>query len=340
RLPWVRLVHADAAHPQLARLGAGTVTAADLLGDPAVVAAIDDLDHGDDEEAAALADTVLRLATRVRADDVPPELGALLLPDAEGLLTPADELLLPGAPLAEVLVDDSPFATVDPNLVDRYGADALRAVGVGWGFTVLRADLPTGPDHDLPDEDLWWDTLDTDPETLVAVRDLDLVAEDRWPRALSLLAADPAVVPALSDRDGYTAWWLRSYAVLDGQRLGHLRYLDDTVFEGLLDACTHPDAGTLRASLATTRIDDLDLAETLLDRLADPSRHPDAAAVAAAHAALAAAHASGAVDADSVTLPDGVRSLAGTVADAADALVLDTAWQAAVIPPERARRSR
>ncbi|MFD6857171.1 sacsin N-terminal ATP-binding-like domain-containing protein [Rhodococcus sp. NPDC060090] len=335
-LPWVRLVHPDAAHPLLTRLGAGTVTAEDLLGDPALAAAIDDVHHDPDEETAEnLAAVVLTLVARVPVGAVPRELGALLLTDADGELAPADELLLPDAPLAEVLVEDSPFGTIDAVLVEKYGAEPLRAIGVGWGFTVLRAELPTGPDHDLPDEDTWWQTVDTDPETLVAVRDLDLVDETRWGRALALLAAEPGTAATLTDRDGYTAWWLRNYAVLGDQPLGHLRYVDDADFEGLLDPCTHPDAGAFRACLAGTRIEDPDLAEILLDRLADPGRRPGPAAVVAVHTALAQCYAAGTIDLDGVILPAGVRSLAGTVVDAADALVADLPWFAAVIPADR-----
>ena len=336
-LPWVRLVHPDAAHPLLTRLGAGTATAEDLLADPALLAAVDrvDGDDPDPEGAAQVADVVLRLAAQVAPSAVPRELGALPLPDVDGELVPADELLLPGAPLADVLVDDSPFATLSSDHVDRYGVDALRAVGVGWGFTVLHVEMPTGPDHELPDEDDWWATLADDPDVLVAVRDLDLVADDRWPEALSLLAADPDTASALADRDGYTAWWLRTHAVLGDQRLGLLRHADDDVFAGLLDPCTHPDAGVFRQCLASDVVDDPELAELLLDRLGDPDREPEPAPVVAAHTALARAAAGGTVDTDDLILPSGVRSLAGTVADAGDALVVDTAWIGAAVPADR-----
>lgn len=335
RMPWVRLVHPDAAHPLLTRLGAGTVTAVDLLADPALLAAVEDVDVDDHEATAELAEVVLRLAAQVPAEAVPRELGALLLPDADGELVPADELLLPGAPLADVLVEDAPFATLDPQVAEQYDAEALRAVGVGWGFTVLRAELPTGPDHDLPDEEQWWGTLDEDPESLVAVRDLDLVDDARWDRALSLLVAEPGTAAALGDRRGYTAWWLRTYASLGGRTLGHLRAPDDEAFAGLLDPCPHPDADRLRPCLAATGVESTETAALLLDRLADPDRTPAPAVTARAHAALAAASAAGMLDLDALHLPDAVRSLAGSIVDAADALVLDRPWLAAVVPADR-----
>ncbi|MCL2535983.1 MAG: ATP-binding protein, partial [Nocardiaceae bacterium] len=246
-LDWVRLVHPDAAHPLLNRLGAERATAGDLLSDPALRARIEDVDYDDPTVATELASVVLALVGLAAPDARPAWLGELPLPDADGELVPADELLLPGAPLTDILVADSPFGTVDPDLVARVGEEPLRALGVGWGFALLRAELPTGPEHDLDDEDSWWDTLSDDPETLIAVRDLDLVDPTCWPQALTLLADDPDTAAALADRDGYTAWWLRRHAEVDGRRLGLLRAPDDDTFAGLLDVLDHPAAPALAA---------------------------------------------------------------------------------------------
>ncbi len=153
---------------------------------------------------------------------------------------PPDQLLLPGAPLADVLDADSLSGPSTPPSWTGFGADALRAGRVGWGFTVLRADLPTGPEHDLDDEDAWWDTLADDPETLIAVRDLDLVDPDRWAQALTLLAAEPDTASALGDRTGYTAWWLRTHAEIDGHPLGLLRAADDDTFAACSTSSTTP----------------------------------------------------------------------------------------------------
>ncbi len=334
-LDWVRLVHPDAAHPLLNRLGAEPATAADLLDDPALHARIEDVDYDDLDTATELASVVLALAAHLDAEARPDRLGELPLPDTAGDLVPADELLLPGAPLADVLVADSPFGTVDPALVDRVGADTLRVVGVGWGFTVLRADLPTGPDHDLDDEDTWWNTLVDDPETLIAVRDLDLVDPDRWPRALTLLAADPDTAAALADRDGYTAWWLRRHAEIDGHPLGMLRAPDDDTFAGLLDVLDHPAAAALAPALASATVDGTGPAAVLLDRLADPARTPTPAVVTRTYRMLAAAADRGVLDVDDLDLPARVRVLTGAVVDADEALVLDRPHLAAVVPPAR-----
>lgn len=334
-LDWVRLVHPDAAHPLLNRLGAQRATAGDLLSDPALRARIEDLDYDDSTAATELVTVVLALVGSAAPDARPAWLGELPLPDADGELVAADELLLPGAPLADILDEDSPFGTVDAALVERVGEEPLRALGVGWGFAVLRAELPTGPEHDLDDEDAWWDTLADDPETLVAVRDLDLVDPARWPQALTLLADDPDTAAALADRDGYTAWWLRRHAEIDGRRLGLLRAPDDDTFAGLLDVLDHPAAPALAAALAPTSVDDTELAGVLLDRLADPERTATPDVVTRTHRQLAAAAARGVLDLDELGLPARVRSLAGTVTDPDVALVLDRPHLGAVVPPER-----
>nr|WP_235870969.1 ATP-binding protein [Rhodococcus spongiicola] len=334
-LDWVRLVHPGAAHPLLNRLGAERATAGDLLSDPALKARMEDLDYDDPTTATELATAVLALVGLAEPDARPAWLGELPLPAADGELVPADELLLPGAPLADVLVEDSPFGTVDADLVARVGEEPLRALGVGWGFAVLRAELPTGPEHDLDDEDAWWDTLDDDPDTLVAVRDLDLVDPSRWPQALTLLADDPETAAALADRNGYTAWWLRRHARIDGRPLAVLRARDDDTFAGLLDVLDHPAAPALAAALAPAVIDDTELAGVLLDRLADATRTVTPDVVARTHRLLGAAASRHVLDLDELILPSRVRSLAGTVVDPEDALVLDRAHLGAAIPPER-----
>ncbi|MGW0043560.1 sacsin N-terminal ATP-binding-like domain-containing protein [Rhodococcus sp. NPDC003348] len=343
---WIRLVHPDAAHPLLTRLGAGTVGALDVLTDPALRERIED--HADGPPGAddwpgesgggatELADAVLPLVEAAAAQGaLPGWLGALPLPDEVGDVRPADELLLPGAPLATVLDVDSPFGTVASALVETHGAEALRALGVGWGFTVLRAELPTGPEHDLDDESDWWATLPDDPEVLIAVRDLDLVDPDTWPAALTLLASQPETASLLADRSGYTAWWLRRHARVRGVALGSLRAPDDRTFEGLLDVLDHPDAATLSGALAADRVEGTEMAELLLGRLADPDRDPGPAVVVRAHRLLAEATAAGVLDLDALMPPARVRAIDGTVADPAEALVLDRAWLAAAIPADR-----
>ncbi|SDH23914.1 hypothetical protein SAMN05444695_101527 [Rhodococcus triatomae] len=345
---WARVVHPEAAHPLLARLGAAAATPVDLLSDPALLARIEELEDGDFEDghpggdeiessgtATELAATVLSLANGAAPGTLPSWLGRLPIPDADGELRPADELLLPDAPLADVLDEDSPFGCVDAAFAERVGERALRAVGVGAGFTVLRVELPSGPDHDLDDEQAWWGSLGEDPEVLEAVRDLDLVDPARWRQALTLLAQDPSTRPLLADPHGYTAWWLRRHAVLDGVAWGTLRAPEDRVFAGLLDIADHPDAEVLRATLAPARVDSAEFADLLLQRLADATRSPAPGVVTRAHRLLGEAARHGVLDLDDIDLPPGVRTLDGTVADPDDAMVLDRPWLAAVVPPSR-----
>ncbi|MFD6391025.1 sacsin N-terminal ATP-binding-like domain-containing protein [Nocardia sp. NPDC060259] len=332
---WARLVHPDATHALLARLGARSATAEDLLTDPG----LHDLLEQDPADPDTV-DAVLHLAPFATPETLPSWLGLLELPDDTGELRPADELLLPGAPLAAVLEADSPFGTIADDVVAEYGEQALRAIGVGWGFAVLTDPDPIGPDHDLDGEHDWWDSLSADPRELAAVRDLDLVDENRWPTALRHLLSEPRTRALLADRDGYTAWWLHRHAHIDGIALGRLRHPGDDEFAGLLpafevDGIEGPDLDVLRPILVRPDVMSAELAEELLDALADPSKTPAPEVIAHTHARLAAAVESGALDPRELDLPEQVRALSGAVVDAGTAMVLDQPCFGLVVPPER-----
>ncbi|MFE7742571.1 sacsin N-terminal ATP-binding-like domain-containing protein [Nocardia sp. NPDC057455] len=329
---WARLAHPEAAHPLLARLGARSATAEDLLTDPGLRAELED--HPDDPDTA---DAILRLAAHAAPEALPCWLRLLELPDTEGESRPADELLLPGAPLRDLLVPDAPFGTADPELVERYGAEALRAVGVGWDFGLIVEADPTGPDHDLDDEEHWWSTLPDDPPELVAVRDLDLIDDAAWPEALRQLALAPRARRLLADADGYTAWWLRRYARIDSTPLGLFRHPADTEFDGLLPvfAVAGVDPDACRGVLADPGTITDELAAALLDALADPSRTPSPEVVSRTHARLAAAVAADLLDLADLQPPDRVRVLTGAVVDPADAFILDRPWFGLAVPPDR-----
>lgn len=330
---WARLVHPAAVHPLLGRLGAQRATVADLLSDPALQAVL--TEHPDDPDTV---ESVLRLAAVADPTALPPWLGLLELPDSEGSTRPADELLLPDAPLIELLVPDSPFGVVATEIVDEYGADALRTIGVGWDFGIVTETDPTGPDHHLDDEETWWAGLSADPPELVAVRDLDLVDDAAWPEALWRLLSDERTRPLLGDAGGYTAWWLRRYARIDGIPLGGYRHPADTEFAGLLPelpitGLSGPDLDALGGCLADPASLDLTLAATLLEALADPAKAPTPEVVARVHARLGAAvHR---LDITALDPPDRVRALSGAVIDAGDALVLDKPWFGLAVPPDR-----
>ncbi|WP_459550096.1 sacsin N-terminal ATP-binding-like domain-containing protein [Nocardia sp. X0981] len=330
---WVRLVHPEVAHPLLARLGALRARVPDLLADPALRAEL--AEHPDDPDTVA---AVLRLAALSEATVLPSWLGMLELPDSTGGTRPADELLLPDAPLIELLVPDSPFGVVAGEVVAEYGADALRAIGVGWDFGVVSETDPTGPDHHLDDEETWWAGLADDPPEIVAVRDLDLVDDAAWPEALWRLLTTERTRPLLGDPQGYTAWWLRRYARIDGIPLGGYRHPADSVFAGLLPelpitGLSRADLDALKGCLADPAAIDLALTESLLEALADPAKTPASETVSRVHALLGSGVAR--LDLAALDPPDRVRALSGAVVDAGDALVLDLPWFGLAVPPDR-----
>ncbi|MFJ6833048.1 sacsin N-terminal ATP-binding-like domain-containing protein [Streptomyces sp. NPDC091209] len=369
----LKVAHPDAAHPLLEKLGALPASPRAVLTTPqvraAVAASLDDEGGAWDEDtpdAEELADTVLALvrdAALEPGDE--PWLGALALPDDEGELVPAGELVLPGSPFARVMREDE-LAFVEPELADRWGEQPLAACGVLAGFALVRAtDVVLDPDELEPRDgdfaepddaglldavDVWCeDVLDRLPDSpvppvateIVAVRDLDLVDDDRWPEALALLA-QPPLRDAITQQvrillpDGtheivrpYTAWWLRGHPVLDGRRpAGLLAAGGDPLLRGLYDeadATGFDDEQVLRALGVRTSVaallDEPGGAAELLDRLADPDREVSGSQLHALYGALAY------LDPEQVTLPDELRAVVDgevRVVDAADAMVVDS----------------
>ncbi|WP_219413153.1 sacsin N-terminal ATP-binding-like domain-containing protein [Pseudonocardia nigra] len=335
-LPGLHLADPAALHPLLTRLGAAEADPGGLLEHPALLDAVDR--SLDDAEAGLdvtpLAEAVLQLVAD--RGEAPAGLAALALPDAEGRPARADELMLPDAALRPLLADDVPLDVLDADLAAKLPRSALTAVGVLDGFTVVAEDDLAGPDHDLDDEDRWWDGLEEPPARLVAVRDLDLVADDAWPAALAVLAADRDTRAAITgDAHGYTSWWLARHARLGGRRPGHWRLPSAEHLAAVYDP--PPPLEVDEAVLAAIGVRaDLTVADTraaadLLARLGDPERHPHAALVAEAHAALAGAVAAGRVHPADLELPQQVRALDGSVTDVEVAMVLDAPWLAAVL---------
>ncbi|GAA3302070.1 hypothetical protein GCM10020295_46830 [Streptomyces cinereospinus] len=370
----LKVAHPDAVHPLLEKLGALPATPRAVLTTPQVRAAVAGSleDEGglsweeDALDADELADTVLSL---VRDADLEPGdepwLGALALPDEEGELAPAGELVFPGSPFAQVMREDE-LAAVDADLAERFGERPLAACGVLVTFALVRAtDVVLDPDELEPRDgdfaepddpglldavDVWCeDVLDRFPDApvppvateLVAVRDLDLVDDDKWPQALALLARPP-LRDALTQPvrvllpDGthevvrpYTAWWLRGHPVLDGRRpAGLLAAGGDPLLHGLYDeadATGFHDEQVLRALGVRTSVaallDEPGGAAELLDRLADPGRPVTGAQLHALYGALAG------LDPEQVTLPEELRAVVDgrvEVVDAAEAVVVDS----------------
>ncbi|WP_367125079.1 sacsin N-terminal ATP-binding-like domain-containing protein [Streptomyces phytohabitans] len=279
----LRVAHPDAAHPLLDKLGATPASPRAVLTTPQVRAAVagsldageiwdEDADTPDADELAETVLTLVRDAGLEPGDE--PWLGALALPDEDGELAPAGELVFPGSPFEQV-IREGELAACDAALADRWGERPLAAVGVLADFALVRAtDVVLDPDEIAepqdgdwarPDDtglldaaDVWCeDVLDGLPyepsvppvaAELVAVRDLDLVDDDCWPQALAMLARPPlrdaltAPVRVLLP-DGvtetvrpYTAWWLRGHPVLDGRRPAGLRAAGgDALLAGLYE---------------------------------------------------------------------------------------------------------
>ncbi|HEX5532453.1 MAG TPA: hypothetical protein VFX33_01800 [Actinomycetales bacterium] len=226
----------------LERLGARAAGAEELLGAPelqrVVIEQADAGDTPDGWDADAVAHAVLGLVAAAgrAADDVSGAwLRRLLLPDSDGDMVPAEVLIRPGS-VAERLFDGEAFGVLDADTHAAWPADVWSAVGVADGLSVARfcdVDL-----HDLPEDldDLdgaaeWAEELAPGVATeVLAVRDLDLVTEDRWPDVMRLIATGPDLRQALlspvtvgeptggSRRGiGYTAWWLRHELDLAGR---------------------------------------------------------------------------------------------------------------------------
>ncbi|MFI8189660.1 sacsin N-terminal ATP-binding-like domain-containing protein [Streptomyces sp. NPDC085946] len=370
----LKVAHPDAAHPLLEKLGALPATARAVLTTPQVRAAVAaSLDDGggigweeDALDAEELAEVVLGLVRDAGLEPgEEPWLGALALPDEDGELSPACELVFPGGPFASVMREGE-LAAVDAELAGKWGEQPLAACGVLVGFALVRAtDVVLDPDELEPREgdftepddaglldavDVWCeDILDRFPDSpvppvateIVAVRDLDLVDDDRWPQALALLSRPPlrdALVEPVRILlpDGthevvrpYTAWWLRGHPVLDGRRPAGLRAAGgDPLLRGLYDeadATGFDDEQVLRALGVRTSVaallDEPGGAAELLDRLADPDREVTAAQLHALYGALAE------LDPEQVTLPEELRAVVDgrvEVVDAADAVVVDS----------------
>lgn len=331
--PWLPTVHPEAVHPLLELIGVAGIGVTEALDHPGLRELVEHPDEVSDESGSdSVLDSVLGLLVADPSAAVPDWLGALELPTDDGDLRPADELLLPGSPLRSVLVADSPFGTVAPELVDRVGPEVLRRLGSGWGFTPVVEELPTEPDPDLDDADGWWDGLPEPPETLAAVRDLDLVDDDRWPQALSLLVDDPEIAAQLADPDGYTVWWLRRHAHIDGNPVGRYRAAAATGLVGVLDELPGPLADRLGEVLVADELHTADQVQTVLENLADPERDLTPAQTLAGHTAVVAAITTGRVAVADVEPPLRVRTAAGTVVD--DAPVCDHARLLQVLDPD------
>jgi hypothetical protein len=291
----LRVVHPQAAHPLLERLGAVPATAAGLLEDPALRAACEEAEDYDE----SLARGVCALVEAAGA--APAWVGETLLLPAERGAEVAGDLLWPGGLLDRAGAD---LPRLDPPawLEER----TARAAGVLDAPTVLTAEPPA----DWP--------FEVRPAETTLLSDLDL-AED-LPALLAGLAADRELRSALLSAP-YSCWWLGEHGAL-GQRAAELALPGD--LDGLYDPPLGLDRPLLVALGVRTCLEDV-LADAeatgdLLDRVGDAERTVGGARARAVYAAAAAAW-SGRDDAPDPPLA--VRGASGEVAPSARAVVVD-----------------
>ncbi|HZG94674.1 MAG TPA: hypothetical protein VEZ46_08180, partial [Mycobacteriales bacterium] len=206
----VRAVHPEAAAGDAADvlrlLGAVDADPGALLDEPSLRDAVE---HGGfDEHLVAAVLSLAAAAPGAAANRTWLGRLGLVYDETDDYVVTADELLLPewaGGRLAALvaLAPDGDFELVPDELVERYGAEALAAVGVLRTFGVHREeDVPADSDHaETPIDGLteWLDDLDDDAGAappraavvteLVAVRDLEQVRPDAWGAALAELAS-------------------------------------------------------------------------------------------------------------------------------------------------------
>ncbi|MFI7424406.1 sacsin N-terminal ATP-binding-like domain-containing protein [Nonomuraea sp. NPDC049684] len=338
----LRIVHPEAAHPALLRLGAAEATPRTVLEDPLTKAAVaQSLDSADPEPVARAVLSLVAASGLVPGEA--PWLAELALRGADGELYAAGELMLADGALAGLLAADTHLGVAAPELEETYGARVLAAAGVLDGFAVAH-DSDVLLDHDDCDHDLdgeadWLDhVLDLLPDLAVppvvaefaAVRDLELVAD--WEAALPLLTRPPlraALHPLRVEGvevPSYTAWWLANHPVLGGRKPLELRLPGaDPLLQGLYaDAPAGLDAAALSMLGVRTTLAELLAAhggpEELLELMADPAIEVDRAQLRALWIALAA------VDPARVEPPARVRAVLGgdiVVAAAEDAVVVE-----------------
>ncbi|MFF0267397.1 sacsin N-terminal ATP-binding-like domain-containing protein [Kribbella sp. NPDC004536] len=297
----VRVVHPDAVAPALERLGAIPATPRTLLEDSAVRTAVEHSADADDPDTIAHAVLGMVAADPAQADGLW-WLSDLVLRDADGELVPANALVIPGSP-AHAILDPDEVAPIANDLVERYGRSALEAVlstlAVVTASDVVLDQLPESL-QDLDGIDDW--VYDVAPGgspygatigELEVIRDLDWITD--WPKALQTLASDPDLRRALvtqvritgpddrpRDVPSYPAWWIREHV---DSLAGRGDPDAEPVLATFLDeapgwtAALDPE---VRTAIGLVRdVGDLD-AEGLalvLDRLADPERDVDEAAV-------------------------------------------------------------
>ena len=65
--------------------------------------------------------------------------------------------MLPDAAIRPLMAPDCPLGVLNADLARSHPRAVFTSIGVLDSFAVLVDEEPIGPDHDLDDEERWWD---------------------------------------------------------------------------------------------------------------------------------------------------------------------------------------
>lgn len=303
----LRVVEPGAVHPLLERLGAVPATAAGLLDDPSLQAWVAEQETYDDELTRAVC------ALCRTASDPGWVASTLLLPTTDGVEV-AGDLLLPGGLLDRAGADLPRLAA--PPWLDVETARAAGVLDVPVVVEVVDVSVETPPDVDGA---VAWLTAVGPQASAVVVRDLDLAADPRV--LLDGMLADRGLRAALLAPSSYAGWWLGTHAALG---LPASEYALPGDLDGLYAVPPALPEDVLRAlgvwTSAEQVVADPAGAGDLLDRIGSTDAQLSGERARSLYVRLARRWAG---SADAPEPPLTVRSALGSVAVAADAVVVD-----------------
>ncbi len=313
----LRVVHPDAVHRLLSRLGARPGDAGSVLRADEMNAMLREAMEPEEQQRVTRAVLALVAESGMNVGDVA-ALAALRLPTNDGRWLPAGDLLLPGTDLASAAIADANY--VDSSFVHDVGRSCLVAVGALESFRVVtHHDVLLDADslaELLDDGELWGERVAAigdvpDVGGAIAaevslVRGLEVIRDDAWESVWPLLA-EPDIRRALVEPvavvlgDGrrvvassMSGWWLSDVAMFGGLTPRQSCTGDDPRLRGLfapVPAWASTDPALLKAIGVASSVEQLmsrsaDV-EELLVRLAEPDVTPSVEGLLGIYRALA-----------------------------------------------------
>lgn len=312
----LRVVHPDAVHPLLSRLGGRPGNAAAILSSSELQGRLREELPPDEQQQLTRAVLALVATSDEDLSDLP-GLSELRIPCSGGWAA-AGECVLPDSELAGAVRDDVLLASAE--FVDEVGAEVLERIGALTQFRVATyhdvlldeqslTDLVSDGDHwaesvaalaDVPDLD---GGLATD---LSIIRGIDLVRDDAWAEVRDMLTerdvrraiVEPVVVLLGDGRtvraQSVAGWWLGEAPLFAGRAPHECRTGDDVRLAGVLEPVSHwaDDPALLAAVGVAMSVEQLlgkpGGSDELLDRLGSADAHPSPESLAAIYLAIAA----------------------------------------------------